>query len=177
MIGFCRAARKEKTALLGLMLMFFLSYAMPLGAITPIEISKELEALSSQKQELYRELAVDLRCPTCTGLSVLQSDAPFSLQIRQAVIDKLREDKSPREIKQFFTDRYGLWILRTPPSEGFHLLAWLGPLLIVFFAFLGLWANYWRRQSSVSSQGIRSKEAILIQMEREIGLLKEGVSL
>ena len=34
------------------------------------------------KEELYREVAGELRCPTCTGLSVLDSDAPFSVQIK-----------------------------------------------------------------------------------------------
>ena len=28
-------------------------------------------------QDVFKDVAADLRCPTCTGISVLDSDAPF----------------------------------------------------------------------------------------------------
>jgi len=93
--------------------------------------------------ENFRDVAADLRCPTCTGISVLDSDAPFSVQIKNEVKDQLAAGKGKTEILRFFTDRYGPWILREPPKEGINLWAWiipggillLGPFLIWYFVW------------------------------------------
>ncbi len=137
-----------------------------------VEIAKELEGLNAKQQKLYRELALELRCPTCTGLSILQSDAPFSLAIRKAVLEQVRSNKTYPEIIDFFTARYGLWILRTPPSSGFHLIAWLVPILLAFFLLFSLWYYFWRRRSVVSSMGVRSADAILDEMASELDKLR-----
>jgi cytochrome c-type biogenesis protein CcmH/NrfF len=86
-------------------------------------------------EEKYREVAGKYRCPTCTGLSVLESDAPFSVQIQTRVRKMLAEGKSDQEIETFFLSKYGPWILRSPPKKGFGLMAWLLPL---FFLVVGL---------------------------------------
>lgn len=64
----------------------------------------------------YQDVASDLRCPTCTGLSVLDSEAAFSIQIKNEVKEQLVAGKHKDEILKFFTDRYGPWILRAPPT-------------------------------------------------------------
>jgi cytochrome c-type biogenesis protein CcmH/NrfF len=101
------------------------------------------QKLENISPENFRDVAADLRCPTCTGISVLDSDAPFSVQIKNEVKDQLAAGKGKSEILRFFTDRYGPWILREPPKEGINLWAWiipggillLGPFLIWYFVW------------------------------------------
>lgn len=88
--------------------------------------------------KLYYRMAEDLRCPTCTGLSVLQSDAPFSEQIKSRLQELIDGGGTEAEIRDFFVERYGLWILRTPPKQGMHLILWLIPLV---FGLVGVWAG------------------------------------
>jgi cytochrome c-type biogenesis protein CcmH/NrfF len=95
--------------------------------------------LTESQALIYQHIADQLRCPTCTGISVRQSESLFSQQIRSAVIEQIKEQKSEPEIMQFFIDRYGQWILREPPKEGLHWLAWLVPFC--FFALGGLWVG------------------------------------
>ncbi len=121
--------------------------------------AEEFAKLSETERGEVREVANELRCPTCTGLSVLESDAPFSLQMRTAVLEKVREKRSKEEILSFFVERYGLWILREPPREGFHLLAWLlpcgllisGPGVLVYLRF-----RERRRQRRMAAAGGKS---------------------
>jgi cytochrome c-type biogenesis protein CcmH len=104
----------------------------PLKASADIRsFAHEFEQLSEEQRAEVRAVAYELRCPTCTGLSVLESDAPFSLQMRTAVLQQVKEKQSKEEILKFFVERYGLWILREPPREGFHLLAWLLPCALL----------------------------------------------
>ena len=63
-------------------------------------------------KEFFKDVAGELRCPTCTGLSVLDSDASFSVQIKDQVDEQIKEGKSKDEILSFFVERYGPWILK-----------------------------------------------------------------
>ena len=90
---------------------------------TKLEINTLIEGLSPAQKEQFDRLAEELRCPTCTGLSIHQSDAPFSLQIKKALITNVTAGKTDIAIMEFFRERFGLWILRSPPKEGFHIVA------------------------------------------------------
>lgn len=123
------------------------------------------EGLSDPQKSLYHDVAKDLRCPTCTGLSILESDAQFSIQMKTAVREQVLAGKSQQDIMKFFTERYGLWILREPPKSGFHSLAWVLPIAAMVFGPLIIWLFIWRRKREVISQGIRSTEEILKELD------------
>ncbi|MBF0279469.1 MAG: cytochrome c-type biogenesis protein CcmH [SAR324 cluster bacterium] len=78
------------------------------------------------------DLFNQFRCPTCQGLSVKDSEAGFSVQIRNKIEEMLRAGASDDEIRAYFVERYGEWILRSPPKEGFNLLLWILPGIGIF---------------------------------------------
>jgi cytochrome c-type biogenesis protein CcmH/NrfF len=132
------------------------------------QLAEEFNSLTKEQQILFNEVSDNLRCPTCTGLSILQSDAPFSLQIRKAVIDQIKVNKDKKNILQFFTERYGLWILREPPTQGFHYLAWLIPSMMLIFGPLLIWFFVWRNPKSISTLGVRSSKEIAQEFFNQI---------
>ncbi len=93
-----------------------------------------------------REIAHMLRCPTCQALSVKESDAGLSLNMKTRIRELLKEGKSEEEILDFFVDRYGEWILRSPKKEGFSLLLWTLPFLVLLVTVLLLF-QYLRKKS------------------------------
>lgn len=95
------------------------------------EYSQDVGSLKGGDKELFFSSAQKFKCPTCVGLSVLGSDATFSMQIRKKLIELVKEKKDEEEIKSFFVERYGLWLLRTPPKEGVHLFLWLIPIVML----------------------------------------------
>ena len=123
--------------------------------------------------EMFRDVAGELRCPTCTGLSVLESDASFSVSIKDTVKEKLSKGETKEEILSFFVERYGPWILREPPKKGFGFLAWAVPLgFLVLGPFL-VWFFVWRRKVEHTNWGMRSSDVILEEMKQEILSLKQ----
>ena len=67
-------------------------------------------ALALSEAELEKRVQTitdDLRCPTCQGLSVKDSDASFSIQIREKVRHMVEEGQSDEDIKAYFVSRYG----------------------------------------------------------------------
>jgi cytochrome c-type biogenesis protein CcmH len=77
------------------------------------------------------EVAAQLRCPVCQGLSIQDSPSELSQQMRSVVKDQLREGKSPEEVKAYFVSKYGEWILLEPKAKGFNMLVYALPILLV----------------------------------------------
>ncbi|WP_141732115.1 cytochrome c-type biogenesis protein [Oligoflexus tunisiensis] len=121
----------------------------------------------------FRDIAKELRCPTCTGLSVLDSDASFSVQIKDQVHEQMKLGKSKDDIIKYFVDRYGPWIMREPPKEGFNLLAWALPIGLLIGGPILIWLLVWRRRVQFNAHGVRSTEALIKEMHDRLQLMKE----
>lgn len=78
-----------------------------------------------------RALSSVLRCPVCQGESIQDSPSELSAQMRELVRDQLRAGKTPDEVKQYFVDRYGEWILLEPKAQGANLLLYVFPILAI----------------------------------------------
>ena len=57
-----------------------------------------------EQQQRIKALVDDLRCPTCQGLSVKDSEAGFSVSIRNKAEEMVREGYSEQEIRNFFCE-------------------------------------------------------------------------
>jgi cytochrome c-type biogenesis protein CcmH len=123
--------------------------------------------------EHFRDVAKEFRCPTCTGLSVLESDAGFSVQIKEQVQDQINLGKSKAEIVDFFVNRYGAWILREPPAKGFGLWAWVVPIAVLCLGPVMLWLLVWKRRIQINTHGARSSDAIVKEMQAALLALKK----
>lgn len=132
------------------------------------------DGLKDNEIELYKDISGDLRCPTCTGLSILQSDAQFSVQMKEAVREQVLLGKNKDEVIKFFTERYGLWILREPPSKGAHMFAWVIPGLLLLLGPVLIWFFVWRKKQTVVTYGVRSSEIILKEMESELDAMRSS---
>jgi cytochrome c-type biogenesis protein CcmH len=78
-----------------------------------------------------KELAAELRCPVCQGLSLADSPSELSMQMKQVVRDQLAAGKSPEEVKAYFVSKYGEWILLEPKPRGMNLAVYLLPLFLL----------------------------------------------
>jgi cytochrome c-type biogenesis protein CcmH len=85
------------------------------------------------------EIARELRCPVCQGESAAESNAGIAVEMRRIIAEQLAQGKSETEIRQFFVERYGDWILYEPPARGPTLWVWLSPLIGLALLGLGLW--------------------------------------
>ncbi len=104
---------------------------------TTVLYAQSTNKITPAVQAMVRHIANQLRCPTCQAVSVRDSEAAFSVQIRQKVQRMVLEGQSEAQIKDFFVSRYGSWILRAPTTQGIGLLAWVAPLLVL--ALGGCW--------------------------------------
>jgi cytochrome c-type biogenesis protein CcmH/NrfF len=123
---------------------------------------------------VFRDVAKEFRCPTCTGLSVLESDAGFSVQIKEQVQEQMNLGKKKEDIVEYFVTRYGPWILREPPRQGFGFVGYAFPIALLVLGPILIYAFVWKRKALVDTHGVRPNEAILAEMHERLKQLKKG---
>jgi cytochrome c-type biogenesis protein CcmH len=97
-----------------------------------------------------REVSAVLRCPVCQGLSIQDSPAELAVQMKDVVRQQLRAGKTPDEVKAYFVDKYGEWVLLEPKASGVNLLVYGLPLVLLLGGAIVIWFAV-RRWSSASA--------------------------
>jgi len=122
------------------------------------------------EQDVY-EVAAQLRCVVCQTLSVADSPSEMAGQMRGIVREHLAAGETPAQVRQYFVDRYGDWILLAPPRRGFTLLVWLAPLVAVLagVAVVAVRVSRWTRGRRPTPPPVDAamRERIQRELERE----------
>lgn len=122
--------------------------ALALGLIlwAPLALAATIETPlpNATQEQAARALFHELRCVTCEGQSVADSDATLARQMRARIRTMVAEGKSSHDILEYFQSRYGDTILMTPPVADHTALLWLAPFLLLLGGGWGLW-RYTRR--------------------------------
>jgi cytochrome c-type biogenesis protein CcmH len=98
--------------------------------------------------ERVESIAESIRCPTCRGQSVADSDAPAASNVRKDIERRVAAGESDDEIRAALADRFGDSILLTPPSSGVAGLVWVLPVVALAAAAGGVVIAFrrWRRE-------------------------------
>jgi cytochrome c-type biogenesis protein CcmH len=112
-----------------LFIVFFLLVVNPLWAAAVPDIDDQTRAI-----------AQELRCVVCQNLSVADSPSEMAQQMRGIIREQLTAGKTPQQIKDFFVSKYGEWVLLAPTTQGFSLLVWVLPFVVLIAGVAGgLW--------------------------------------
>ena len=78
----------------------------------------------------YRALISELRCLVCQNQTIVESNAPLAVDLRNQIREQLKAGRSAAEIKDYMVARYGDFVLYRPPLKATTVLLWTGPLLL-----------------------------------------------
>ncbi|MFT3725305.1 MAG: cytochrome c-type biogenesis protein CcmH [Hyphomonadaceae bacterium] len=93
-------------------------------------------AEEARAQALMREI----RCVVCENEPVSQSTADIAVDMRRTIRVHVEKGESDADVRKFFKDRYGQFVLFRPPTDGLGTLLWAFPftLLLVVGGVMGL---------------------------------------
>jgi cytochrome c-type biogenesis protein CcmH len=133
-----------------------IGFAQPRQNVPPPDLSPEV----------FR-VAKTIRCPVCQGESAGESNSGIAQEMRKIIAEQLAAGKSEAEIRQFFVQRYGDWILYSPPKRGLTLWVWLSPLIGIGLLGFGLW-RYQAMTKQRAATTADVSDAEIERLEQEI---------
>jgi cytochrome c-type biogenesis protein CcmH len=86
-------------------------------------------AAAHVNEQTVHDIASQLRCVVCQSLSVADSPSETATQMRGIIRERLAAGESPEQVRAYFVEKYGDWILLSPPKSGFTLLVWVVPYI------------------------------------------------
>jgi cytochrome c-type biogenesis protein CcmH/NrfF len=90
-------------------------------------------------------LEQDVRCPSCTDVSVAESNATTAIAVRHQIESMVAAGQSNADIDQTLVSEYGQTILLVPPDAGGVPLIWIIPIVLGAAALAGVGILFWRR--------------------------------
>lgn len=126
--------------------------ALPVLALEPGEMLSD-PALEARARVLDHEI----RCVQCQSEAVASSNGAWARDARKMIRERILAGDSDAEVKVFFVERYGEFVLMDPPKTGSNLLLWLaGPIMAVLAVLMG--AAYVRGRGAVAQPQALSEE-------------------
>ena len=114
------------TRFIGCLLALCLLVAPPAWTQSEEEIETRTDAISKT-----------LRCVVCQNQSIYDSNAPLAEDMRRLVRKRVEAGDTDDETRAYLRERYGDYVLMTPPLQANTLLLWIGPFIL--FALGGGW--------------------------------------
>jgi cytochrome c-type biogenesis protein CcmH len=90
-------------------------------------------------------LEAGVRCPSCTDVSVADSNATTAIAVRHQIESMVAAGRSNDDIDQALVSEYGQTILLVPPDAGGLPLIWILPIVVAVGAVAGVGVLFWRR--------------------------------
>jgi cytochrome c-type biogenesis protein CcmH len=111
------------------------------------------EAPDSALEARVRAVASELRCPVCQGESIQDSPAALAQQMRAIVREQLAAGRTPDEVKAYFVEKYGEWILLRPNAHGWNMLVYVLPIvaLLIGAAVVARAAHSWASRGNTKA--------------------------
>jgi cytochrome c-type biogenesis protein CcmH len=128
-----------------------------LQGVTPAQ-GRVVEETLIERQT--REISAQLRCVVCQGLSLQDSPSQLAQEMRGIVREKLEEGMTPPEVKAWFVEKYGEWVLLEPEPRGFNLVVYIMPIAMLLggAGFVFFKARSWTQQGRVDGVAVEDAE-------------------
>lgn len=146
-----------------LLLLICLVLAGPIHAATLADYTFD----DPNKEADFRDLIGEMRCLVCQNESLSGSNADLAVDLRNEIYDMMKSGQSKEDVISFMVNRYGDFVLYSPPMKLSTYPIWFGPVILLLIgAFLLMRALKKKRQSqeaNLSAEEQKRLESLLNQ--------------
>ena len=106
----------------------------------------------SEDRVSFQDIEESLTCQCGCGLTVHSCNhlqCPSAIPLREEIRAQMNAGKDKTAILAYFSEKYGEKILSAPTAEGFNLVAWVAPFVVVGLGgvFLAFTLRRWSARS------------------------------
>lgn len=136
----------------------------PAASVEPDEILAD-PALENRARAISKQL----RCLVCQNQSIDDSDAPLARDLRIVVRERLTAGASDDEVVRFVAERYGDFVLLSPPFKATTYALWLGPAAIFLIGAAAVAMFLRRRRAGGPGEEAALSEGDRARLDRLLG--------
>lgn len=119
--------------------------ALPVAAPPALAVQPDEMLDDPVLEARARAISEGLRCVVCRNESIDESNAEIAADMRVLLRERLLAGDTDDEVRAFFVERYGEYVLLNPRATGANLLLWIaGPAMLLIGG--GIAAVYLRRR-------------------------------
>ena len=110
-----------------------------------LSLSNIVEVISKEKNTddiVYQKLISELRCMVCQNQNLAESEAPLAIDLKNKVMEMIKDGKSEEYIKNYLSERYSSFILYKPPFVFQNSILWFAPYLFLIIITYLLFRRY-----------------------------------
>jgi cytochrome c-type biogenesis protein CcmH len=124
-------------------------YILSLSSIGSNALAEQLKISESDQklEQKVTQVSEQLRCLVCQNQTIADSHADLAVDLKNQVREKLQQGWSDRQILDFMVQRYGDFVLYSPPVNPSTWLLWFGPFALLCSGILVLLTMLKRRRS------------------------------
>ena len=119
-------------------------------------------------EERVMKLSKELRCLVCQNETLADSRADLAEDLRNQIREQMKAGKSDQEILGFLTQRYGDFVLYSPPVKATTYLLWFGPFILLI-AGTGVLYRYLKHRREL----IKDKRLTADERRRAADILRD----
>jgi cytochrome c-type biogenesis protein CcmH len=120
--------------------------------------SGALDSSSPTAGQRAAAIEAGVRCPSCTDVSVAESNATTAIAVRRQIENMVSAGRSNADIDRALVSEYGQTILLVPPDAGGVPLIWIIPIVLGAGALVGVGVVFWRRSRDFGA--LKAEEAV-----------------
>jgi cytochrome c-type biogenesis protein CcmH len=120
--------------------------------------SGALDSSSPTAGQRAAAIEAGVRCPSCTDVSVAESNATTAIAVRRQIENMVSAGRSNADIDRALVSEYGQTILLVPPDAGGVPLIWIIPIVLGAGALVSVGVVFWRRSRDFGA--LKAEEAV-----------------
>lgn len=143
-------------------------FAVAILSIATPSYAAEAQSIGDPVVEArVKKLSEELRCLTCMGQSIADSQSGFSEDMKREIREMIAKGKTDAQIMEFMVQRYGDFVLYRPPVKETTWLLWFGPFIMFVLALWLLIAKLRKRGSTSTTELTAEEHAKAVQLLKE----------
>lgn len=126
------------------------------------------QELNPKQEERYNALGREIRCVVCQSEPVATSSAKIAIDMRDVIKERILAGDSDTQIRKYFAEHYGEYVLLRPQVSKATYLLWLAPILLLVFGVIFALKNVTNKkidEEVLSDEELKQAEAIIKELD------------
>lgn len=119
------------------------------------------------QEQRAQALAREIRCVVCENEPISHSSADMAVDMRQVVRDRIKAGDTDQQVRDYFSNRYGEFVLLRPPVDAGTMALWGLPLILLALGVGGIMLARRAGTTAVDEAELARARAALEAAERE----------